>query len=114
MNQLNTKNLDELFEIGGKVLVFDLIHLFTNEAVQIIQKLNEALKENKQEILGQVAHKLKSSSGSLGLNELSKQCHHVDAKRREGQPITSTDVDQIISLIHSSRELLLGYKAEKN
>ena len=114
MNQWNTKNLDELFDIGGKDLVFELIHLFTSESALVIQKLNEALKENKQEAIGQIAHKLKSSSGSLGLNELSEQCLAVDTKRRRGEPITSLEVEQIIKHIHLSRELLMSYKTEKS
>ncbi len=113
MSQWNTKNLDELFDIGGKDLVFELIHLFTDESTSIVEKLNQTVKENKQEVIGQIAHKLKSSAASLGLKELSEQCLKLDMKRRDGVQIISSDVELAIQKIQLSKELLQDYKKLK-
>ena len=110
MNGLETKNLDELKTIGGKVLVLELIHLFIDESIHVIQKLNLAVDKDQQEDIGQIAHKLKSSAGSLGLVGLSDFCFKVDSKRRSGEQIAYADVEQIIQMINTGRELLLSYK----
>ncbi len=110
MSELNKKNLDELLSIGGKDLVFELIHLFLEETLEIIQKLNQAVKKDQQEEIGQIAHKLKSSSGSLGLFGLSEQCFKVESKCRTGDRISSLEVEQIILAIQSGRDHLLSYK----
>lgn len=114
MSQWNTKNLDELFDIGGRDLVFELIHLFNDEAVLIAEKLNEAVKENKQDVIGQIAHKLKSSAASLGLNELSEQCLKIDTKYQGKEQVTASDIEQMIQKIMLSKELLLDYKNQKS
>ncbi len=114
MSQWNTKILDELFDIGGQGLVFELIHLFTDESTSIAEKLNDAVKENKQEVLGRIAHKLKSSAASLGLKELSEQCFKLDTKHRDGVQIIFSDVELTIQKIHLSKKLLQDYKKQKS
>lgn len=114
MSPLNTKNLDELFEIGGNKLVAELINLFLEEAKMTVLKLNEAIKDNKQEVIGQIAHKMKSSSGSLGLSDLAEQCFKLDSKRREGAEILSSDVEELIQKIELSNRMLLDYKKQKS
>lgn len=113
MNTWNTKNLDELFDMGGKKLVSELIDLFIEEATITVRKLIEAIKDNNQEVVGQIAHKMKSSSGSLGLEELAAQCFKLDSKRREGAEILSSDVEELIQKIELSKILLLDYKKQK-
>ena len=110
MNELNKKNLDELLSIGGQDLVIELIHLFFDESIHVIQKLNQVVGKDQQEVIGQIAHKLKSSSGSLGLSEMSELCFKIDTKHRNSDQITSLDVEQLILAIQLGRELLLNYK----
>ena len=110
MKALSKKNLDELLVIGGQDLVLELIQLYVDEAIQTTQKLNQAFEKGQQDVLGQIAHKLKSSSGSLGLSDLSEHCREIDTKYRSSGQITSEDVEQLIQMIQSGNELLLNYK----
>ena len=51
-------------------IVLEVLAIFKSEVPKDIQKLENHLKNEEWEMLSKTAHKLKSSVGNLGLNEL--------------------------------------------
>ncbi len=51
-------------------IVLEVLAIFKSEVPKDIQKLENHLKHEEWEMLSKTAHKLKSSLGNLGLNEL--------------------------------------------
>ena len=51
-------------------IVLEVLAIFKSEVPKDIQKLENHLKHEEWEMLSKTAHKLKSSVGNLGLNEL--------------------------------------------
>ena len=92
-------------------IVLEVLAIFKSEVPKDIQKLENHLKHEEWEMLSKTAHKLKSSVGNLGLNELRDLFLFIE---QNGKDKTNLDkvpliVGKIVVLI---QQLFIDIEAE--
>ncbi|MDB1126188.1 ATP-binding protein [Vibrio sp. kj40-1] len=94
-------------EVLGNEKVSELISLFENSSSTIINQIDEAVTELKPDLVKQLAHKLKGSAGSMGMNALHIQCLEVEAdqspidKYLEQRDLIVLTLEKSISMVKS-------------
>jgi len=109
MNLMNSEHIQQLLEVGGPELVSELISIFLKEAPGHIDRLKSFDVNKHQKEIGEFAHKMKSSSASLGLVSMSKHCTTVEKKARSGQSLQNADISQILEYIQEAQQELETY-----
>jgi len=109
MSLMNSEHIQQLLEVGGPELVSELMNIFLKEAPGHIDRLKSFDVNKHQKEIGEFAHKMKSSSASLGLVSMSKYCTTVEKKARAGQSIQTADISQILEYIYSAQRELETY-----
>lgn len=72
---------------GRNDIVGRIMRTYEGSLASMIQRLEEIRASGDRDGLRQVAHKMKSSSASVGALVLGARCAEVDAQIREGQPV---------------------------
>jgi HPt (histidine-containing phosphotransfer) domain-containing protein len=86
---LNT--FQELKSTLGSDFMHELIDTYCEETPGLLAQLRQAHSQNDAETFQRVAHSIKSSSASLGANELAAQARQLEAFGRDH---TLQNVDQ--------------------
>ncbi len=71
--------LDEDCKVLGVEKVLELIKLFERSSLEIIRQIDQAVIELDPALVKQLAHKLKGSAGSMGMNTLHASCLEVES-----------------------------------
>jgi HPt (histidine-containing phosphotransfer) domain-containing protein len=85
--ELDRKALERLAALdpkGENHLVERVLQTFQTSAERLMKQLEAALLKGDHATIRLVAHTLKSSSASIGAEELSRACLKVEARSREG------------------------------
>jgi len=109
MSLVNSEHIQQLLEVGGPELVSELMNFFLKEAPGHIDRLKSFDVNKHQKEIGEFAHKMKSSSASLGLVSMSKHCATVEKRARSGQSIQNSDISQILEYIYKAQNELEKY-----
>jgi len=109
MNLMSSEHIQQLLEVGGPELVSELISIFLKEAPGHIDRLRSFDVNKHQKEIGEFAHKMKSSSASLGLISMSKHCASIEKKARAGQTLQNADISQILDYINEAQNELEQY-----
>ncbi|MFN3697069.1 MAG: Hpt domain-containing protein [Pseudobdellovibrio sp.] len=109
MSLINNEHIQQLLEVGGPELVTELMNIFLKEAPGHIDRLKSFDVSKHQKEIGEFAHKMKSSSASLGLISMSKHCATIEKKARSGQAVGQSDMLQIIDYIRKAQTELEVY-----
>ena len=83
MEQLN--NLRDLLDENGHPLLNNLINVYTENSHQIMQDMSIAIKQKDFEEIRRLAHALKSSSGTVGLDKVHALCRVIELGCRSSQ-----------------------------
>ncbi|MBD2594749.1 PAS domain S-box protein [Nostoc spongiaeforme FACHB-130] len=67
---------------GDQAALQELLHCYFSEAPKLIQEIQASVVAEDAETLWKTAHKLKSSSASVGATHLSQLCKQLEAKGR--------------------------------
>ena len=70
LNMLQLKSFDDLEDENGQPLLVSLVAAYFDNSYQIIRDLDNALNQQDFEEVRRLAHALKSSSGTLGLDKV--------------------------------------------
>ncbi len=100
---------NELKEIMGEVL-HDLINTFLDSMPDQITSLELALQENNSEQVFAIAHRIKSSSSSIGATTLAKHAEQLEMKGRAGDVSDSTE--QYAALVNQYEEVAAFLRSE--
>lgn len=65
-------------------IVLEVLAIFKSEVPKDMSNLQKHLAHNDWEMLGKTAHKLKSSVGNLGLNQLRDMFLYIEQNGKEG------------------------------
>jgi len=102
MSYIDFGHLDQLKEIGGQELINELMNIFVTEAPQLTEKFKSFNIETQQDDIGKLAHKMKSSSASLGLTHLSGLCYSCEQKVRDNSFVTFNEINEIVENIQKA------------
>ena len=70
-------------------ILLDVLQTFLSDGLQLVERMQSALRENDTQLLFRSAHTLKSSSAIIGAEQLSDACEALERALRRNQ-----DVDQ--------------------
>jgi two-component system, sensor histidine kinase and response regulator len=76
--------------------VRSVIELMRNDAAMVIDELRQAAQANDAIALGRIAHRLKGSSGTLGMLQVQSLCHTLEQQVRQKKMI---NLDQQVAAI---------------
>ncbi|BBD57622.1 multi-sensor hybrid histidine kinase [Nostoc sp. HK-01] len=77
---------------GDQVAFTELLHCYFLEAPKLIQEIQSSVVREDAETLWKTAHKLKSSSASVGATSLAQICKQLEAKGRSNDPLGCADI----------------------
>ena len=113
---LNHLNKHELMENTGKLYDLTLIETISNNSpdfvnkmivmfcditVQDLEKLKDAATDNDWESVGQLAHKLKSTVGNMGVTVLKDALLGLELRNAENPVELVNELDHKIALINA-------------
>jgi len=79
MDNINPKTIDRILATGSVPLLQDLISLFKSVVPDALSLLEKAISSNDYEEVFQQAHRLKSSSFTIGADEMAHTCERLEA-----------------------------------
>jgi len=90
--QFEKPDLSYLMQLmdNNSEIVLEVLSIFKSEVPKDMHNLNTHLNNNEWEMLGKTAHKLKSSVGNLGLNQLKDLFLYIEQNGKE-----STNIEQL-------------------
>ena len=84
LDQSILDDLRELDRLGDGKFLRQIIGVFEEQAVEIIDQLKSAVAETDDERLASLAHKLKGSARTVGAVELGDHCERLEREARAG------------------------------
>ena len=103
------EHLKQLYDEDGQPLIRGLIDIYIKNADEILANLKQAAKQQDFEEIRRLAHSLKSSSGNLGLSEVTQLSRSIELRCQRGD-VDVVD-DEIVLLANACRqanEVLVG------
>ena len=91
------KAFEQIKSDDGSDIVIELIDLYLKGTSRRITEMRKAAGECDWALFKRTAHTLKGSSSTLGLRQISKTCHDLEAASFNSAP----DADALISLLES-------------
>ena len=82
---IDATTFENLKQMVGADFIVELINTFLDDASQLLQQLDTALKTNDAETFKRAAHSLKSNAASFGANELSAWARTLEMLGRENK-----------------------------
>lgn len=118
---LNRGLLTELIQLSESCdspLLADLVKEFSHSSPKLIKLLEQGLYQNNPSMIEEAAHKLKSSSGALGLTLLSEASNRIMEAARRGSVAGMEHEIASMGILHSQQMLDLAdflnqYQAKK-
>lgn len=94
INVIDSKILQSLRDMvkGDETAFGELLKCYLVEAPKLIQDINTALKNQDAQTLWQAAHKLKSSSGSVGAKLLAQLCRQLETGGRNNNLVETAAI----------------------
>ena len=86
VTELKEEIKNTLFALVGEdepELMAELIQIYSNEGVELMNSLREAIAAGDANKLNQAAHSLKSSSGNLGATQLASLCQTLEQQGKD-------------------------------
>jgi hypothetical protein len=81
---INLDNVKDLEKYGGTEMIADTYNEFHNEAIELINQLDEALVNGDAKEAKSAMHTIKGTSATLGIERLSNIARIAEAKLKEG------------------------------
>jgi HPt (histidine-containing phosphotransfer) domain-containing protein len=81
---INTEYLDSVSG-GDPDIIIELITMFKEQSSEIYYEMKKLLAEKNYNILGQLAHKAKSSAAIMGMNSLADMLKIFENQARVGE-----------------------------
>ena len=104
MNKLNKNQINELLQMerdANERIIPELIVIYQTQLIDFVSASRDIVAKRQLEQLSQLAHKLKSSAGNLGLVEPEAICSELE---RESKSKSAIDYGQkIIELKNESQ-----------
>lgn len=94
--------LKELDPEGRHGVVTRVLSTYESALVRQIEQMRGELDAPRAQVLGALAHTLKSSSASVGALTLSRACESFEHRVRQGAPAQTHDVVQLINLAEAA------------
>ena len=102
---INPDTLPELLQSDDPSLLTDFYHDFVTSAHEIIQDICDAMKEDNLEKISAEAHKLKSSSYTIGANTLADCCLLLETSGRLGEGnVIRENIESLKSYLEQAKE----------
>lgn len=99
----------------GEPLLHSLIDTYLQTSRPLLDEMKAALLQTDITVLKRKAHALKSSSGNLGLEQLSYHCRELEQACLAGQCTQlQTQFDALLSAFNETEVALLAYKTALN
>ncbi|MBU7583209.1 MAG: PAS domain S-box protein [Nostoc sp. TH1S01] len=94
ISAIDRKVLQSLHQMlaGDQVAFTELLHCYFLEAPKLIQEIQASVVAEDTETLWKTAHKLKSSSASVGATNLAQLCKQLEAKGRSNNPLGCANI----------------------
>lgn len=80
---------------GDEELYLKLLHRFVSEHGNVVQRIQTHLDKNERDEAIREAHTMKSVSGNLGINDVSKAAAEVERALKEGRSIGETEFERL-------------------
>ena len=100
-DEVNTKSMREFLGDEFNVIVEE----FKSSTPPLLGVLKNAADEGRIDEVIDIAHRLKSGSGNLGLSAFSTTCQYLEEGLRDGE---SLDIDQFVNAIGNQFERILN------
>lgn len=94
--------LKELDPEGRHGVVTRVLSTYEASLLRQIEQMRAELEAPRGEVLGSLAHTLKSSSASVGALALSRACEAFEHRVRQGGTAQTHDVAQLIALAEAA------------
>lgn len=111
---LNPKALQSLRDMlgGDEAAMAELLRYYLTDAPKMVQEIQAAIAENQARQLQEAAHRLKSSSASLGATTLAQFCRTLEAQGQanclqDSAPIAEAlvqEFERVIAALHQEVE----------
>ncbi|MEA5574874.1 Hpt domain-containing protein [Anabaena sp. UHCC 0451] len=113
---INPQILDSLrIMLGNDEIVFtQVVKCYLSESSQLLQDINAFLKNQNAQMIEQTAHKLKSSSASMGAVTLSQLCLQMEIMGQSGNLASSIDVFSQLEQEYQKVEMTLQKTISNN
>ncbi len=100
-------DLRELDPDGSGGFLKQIVGVFEEQTVEILEALRAAATANDLVTLGNLAHKLKGSSRTVGAAELGNLCESLERDARQGEmPDASERLDGLVEACSRARTAL--------
>ncbi len=107
---LNVQAAQDLLNLVGESEFADILHIFLDETPQLLQTLRNAAISGDSEPVMQIAHRMKSSSASMGGAHFSGLCLKIEKSARAGI-VDSATVSDVAALFREFEDLRDALKA---
>ena len=104
MNQSELFDLSFLEEMDDKSFVAEVVNLYIRDTATDLQEMNVALRSRNLDMVAQMAHKLKSSTGMLQANTLYLILAQTEQDAKEGNP--SGELARLVPLAQQAFDVL--------
>jgi len=104
---LDQQALASLRELGSKEC-HDLVKLFLKDGASRVAALREALKKGDRAAIGELAHSLKGSSGSLGAIAVADTCEQLQVAASTGDLDRATELIGVVETDFERVKAALG------
>lgn len=93
---------------GDEAFIKQMVELFVDTMPASMEELQATLDQKQWEAMGKLAHKLKSTTGSMGMNAIKEEVRAVEqnCKKNENLEETPALAEKVIMVIHQTVEQL--------
>lgn len=105
------REMTSFFNLEDEEMIMDTVRIFTEDAPQTIQSLNEAIKVKTSEDVELYAHSLKGISAMIGANQLHPIAYQLECAGKQND----TDVfDSLFDDIKKGFDEVMAFLSEAN
>lgn len=113
LDQKTLERIRALQKPGKADVLLKIIDAYLENTPVIIEKVRQGIQLGDAETIFQAAHALKSSSASLGANDLADICRQLEAMGKEGNLLSAFEKMDILDFEYESACEALKLEAEK-
>ncbi len=111
---IDPKSLPELLQSDDHSLLSEFYHEFLKSATEIIEQISQATEEDNMKKFSSEAHKLKSSSYTVGANTLADCCLLLETSGKLGESeVVKDNIEPLTSFLKQAEGWIIEHYPNK-
>lgn len=111
---IDPKSLPELLQSDDPSLLSEFYHEFLKSATEIIEQISQATEEDNMKKVSSEAHKLKSSSYTVGANALADCCLLLETSGKLGESeVVKENIEPLTSFLKQAEGWIVEHYPNK-